>query len=365
MFGRRYQIKRGDSLWSIAHENLGHGAQWPRIWRYNNRSDVIKATGHGIPDPDLIYAGRTILIPVLSHNAHKVGSKQPHPSRSAPEQARLPQHARIHSPHSIHAAPPKLKDHLPHVSSPIAIKFRLGERAIPPIETPTATIEVRLAGDIVLMTDKRYSMTYVTGDGRIETQVTRRANHALGQLINDVRFIYDPATKQVTVRSMLVSRSNTPSVPATAIGVEMVSNDPIPKLRAEIRFPKLEGHFGEFHYVATGLNIAVTIKPKVQQQRPPLPEPMPQPVPIRMPEPMRWGLVFNGVGLVVVGGLTIVGTVVDDFTLVGILDDPVSVAVAGAAIAGGLSMINSAMLPRAKVPATMRMGLSFESAGSL
>ena len=41
MTGEHYRVEHGDSLWSIAETHLGNGHQWKRLWRYNNRIDVM------------------------------------------------------------------------------------------------------------------------------------------------------------------------------------------------------------------------------------------------------------------------------------------------------------------------------------
>jgi nucleoid-associated protein YgaU len=49
-----YTIKKGDTLWAIAADQLGNGARYPEIFEANK--EVIK-------DPDLIYPGQQIRIP--------------------------------------------------------------------------------------------------------------------------------------------------------------------------------------------------------------------------------------------------------------------------------------------------------------
>jgi LysM domain len=66
VFGERYIVQSGDNLWRIAAVTLGRGKEWPRIWRYNNRRDVVRITGRRIPNPDVIYVGQLLLIPRMT-----------------------------------------------------------------------------------------------------------------------------------------------------------------------------------------------------------------------------------------------------------------------------------------------------------
>lgn len=50
-----YEIKKGDSLWKIAKEFYGNGNDYPKIFEANK--EVIK-------DPDLIFPGQKIRIPM-------------------------------------------------------------------------------------------------------------------------------------------------------------------------------------------------------------------------------------------------------------------------------------------------------------
>ncbi len=50
---RTYTVRKGDTLWSIATGQLSHPFQWPLVWKEN-----------GIKNPDLIYPGEKIKIPL-------------------------------------------------------------------------------------------------------------------------------------------------------------------------------------------------------------------------------------------------------------------------------------------------------------
>ncbi len=58
----RLTVRRGDSLWSLAHRYLGSGDRYPQIYDFHNQ----QAARYGlrlIEKPDLIFVGQTILIP--------------------------------------------------------------------------------------------------------------------------------------------------------------------------------------------------------------------------------------------------------------------------------------------------------------
>ena len=357
----RYIVKSGDNLWDIAHATLGHGAEWPRLWRYNNRQDVIRVTKRGIPNPDLIYPGQILLLPIVPGAPTAGGTSPTPPSRPpAPRASARP----ITSPPS-RTAPSSptgsgsLSRQLPSVESPISLKYRLDDIKFPPIDTPAALIEMRMTGDVLLMTQRRYPAIYVTQRREIELQVVQSAEHALGSLVGDNRIIYDEQNKNVTLRSMLVSQSHTPNVPSTAIGVQMDSRSLTPKLRFEMRYPKLEGSIGIFHYAAVDVKTVIEVTPKARPNRPgPSAQPVRQPA---LQPRIDWGRAA-GVGLLVVGSAIVVGTLVEDFFTAGagIADDPVSFATAAASFSRGMSLLRgaSAVLPAAAastIPISVRL----------
>ena len=374
VLGQRYVVVKGDNLWNIAKLHLGGGSQWPRIWRYNNRHDVKKVTGRGIPNPDLIYVGQVLLIPYIpgmpKHVTKDDAVVPPNlvpaqePTTPSPPSPPPPLPPPTPSPQPLPQSGP-LEHQLPRIESPISFKYRLDDIRFPPVDTPTALIEFRMSGDILLMSMKRYPALYVTSRREIEAQVTQEMHHAFGKLIEDNRFIFDPVKRSVTVRSMLVSQTQTSGTPGigntfgTAIGVEMSSSNPIPKLRAEIRVPWFQGTIDQFLYVAMEVKYVIEITPKPQ-----LPPPGNFPQPVRVPEPStNWARVI-GIGLVTTAVVIVVATVVEDFFTagVGMADDPASFAAAAAAMARGLAMIRGAALPAAAVPATVTIGTTIQLA---
>jgi hypothetical protein len=356
MLGDRYIVKQGDSLWRIAAKTLGGGKQWPRIWRYNNRPAVKRVTGRGIPNPDLIYIGQTLLIPRLPSerivpSETEALSSSHLPTASSSMATAPPNHALPTRSDRIDELPHrrKLSDRLHQLRSPLSFKYRLDLRW-PAQDVGTAVLEVRMTGDFVLMSQKKYPATYLTLKPEIEHQITSEANHAFGKLLSDNRFIYDAKEKRLTYRSMLVSQSTTPNIPATALGVEMSSNSPIPKLRAEMRIPKLEGSYGGFLYTAIDNKLVVEITPKPQPPSPPRSD---QLEPAKTPTmESQWARIL-GAGLVVSAGVLVFGAIVDEWIpIIGQADDLPALAAAGGMLARGLVLLGAshANLPRTAMP---------------
>ncbi|KKW20203.1 MAG: Peptidoglycan-binding LysM [Candidatus Adlerbacteria bacterium GW2011_GWC1_50_9] len=51
----RYVVRRGDSLWKIAEQEYGQGGRWTDIWKANREN---------IHEPNLIYSGQNLSVPV-------------------------------------------------------------------------------------------------------------------------------------------------------------------------------------------------------------------------------------------------------------------------------------------------------------
>jgi LysM repeat protein len=52
---REHLVRRGDTLWAIAQENYGNGADYPLI---------VRANPHLITDPDRIFPGQLLRVPI-------------------------------------------------------------------------------------------------------------------------------------------------------------------------------------------------------------------------------------------------------------------------------------------------------------
>jgi hypothetical protein len=189
---------------------------------------------------------------------------------------------------------------------------------------------------------------------------------SLSKLVSDTRYVYNPLEKSVAMRSMLVSQSRTPNSPATAVGVEFSSNSPMPRLRAEIRLPKLEGSIHVFHYAAFDTKVVIEITPKPKPPDPPLRGSAQSGALHLTQSPDLEKLI--GVGMIAVSIGIVVGSLVEDlFTAgAGVADDPATLSVAGALLVEGLAtlgMSSRVMLPQAKFPAHVHATTTIVVAG--
>ncbi len=77
-----YTVKKGDTLWDITSKELKDPFLWPKVWKENP----------AIADPDRIYPGQTILIPldeeqtVVGLPAAEAAKKEPTPQKIEPSQ---------------------------------------------------------------------------------------------------------------------------------------------------------------------------------------------------------------------------------------------------------------------------------------
>ena len=320
-------------------------------------------TGRGIIDPDLIYIGQRLIIPVVPN-----GGVAPRGAESKPEQLvsatknSVGRNQKMPSPQPVRQPGP-LSRELPKVESPISLKYKLEDIKVPPVDVGIAIIEYSMTGLVVLRSSKSYPATYVTNRNEIESQAVHEINHAFGKLVSDNHFIYNAEKKQVTLRTMIVSKSNTPNAPSSAIGIELPSNSPMLKLRAEIIFPKLVGRIGLVPYTALNVKFVITITPKLQ---PPL-GPSPQPIRVREPAPSTNWETAAGTALIITAGGIVLATIVEDFLTVGVgaADDPASFAAAAAAFARGISFLRgsaTALLPTVVTPARVGVGTRLQFA---
>jgi len=183
VLGDRYVVQAGDCLWKIARETLGSGGQWPRIWRYNNRREVVWATGRAIPNPDLVQPGQLLLIPRLSNAPRRPVTSGPVAPPNHGVQANSREKAGSPAQPLAPSGRGPLSAELSKAQSPVAMKYRLGDMHFPPMVLPGMVLDVKMTGDILLMSRKKVPATYVTQRRELELQAVHQANEAFRFLL--------------------------------------------------------------------------------------------------------------------------------------------------------------------------------------
>lgn len=302
-----YIVKEGDTLWGLSGRFLGNPYEWPRMYAYNNRPDIVRRTGKGIKDPDLIFRGQKLMLPVAP------GAPKNKPG---------------FRPHQV---PPKPKTKTPSPEKtlvPFAIQYQLDDLPIIKSMTPGFEATIKLSGSVVIKLAEMVPLSYVTNRG-MEMTFKSKTDQVLSQLLSET-YVSLEAGNKITYRCNMVTKSHSPNAPSTTIGIEIASDKPVPVLRGEIRFPRLAGYLDNNEFVAMDVTAVIEIEPKgpVVTQRP---EPGFRPDPVTstptisnevVEEGLKWGFIA--------GATLLIGTIVADFLTAGgsLADDPVTIPLA-------------------------------------
>ncbi|WP_024607628.1 LysM peptidoglycan-binding domain-containing protein [Pseudoalteromonas sp. TAB23] len=334
---KEYIVKKGDTLWDISSKHLGSPMEWPRLWKFNNRKEVVAITNKPITNPDLIYPGQKILIPSLDIS-----------------QIKIKQNAR-----AFNTVNESSQKQLPKITSPISLSYKLDDIRQPPIVLPNAIVEIKMTGNIILSSVDKYPVNYVVNDKKLEATVTSQANKAFGALISETKLAFDEKTKKLTLGTNIVSKSTTPNSPTTSLGIEVTSNSPIPKLKYEVQLPQLKGKINQFNYIAEKVSFVLEVTftgsdGKSAREH--------NPGSSVWDKPLAIGL-FAGATLIVIG------TLVEDYVTLGagVADDPASFAAAAGMTARGVVLWGSAravVIP-AVLPAVVRFSTSIVPVATL
>lgn len=355
-----YIVKQGDTLWHIASKYLGSPFEWPRLWKHNNRRDVISITGRGIPNPDLIYPGQKLLLPIVAANILQASTPQsdkPTPVKNHKDNQENKVKARDIPKDSSR---PSLKSVLSQITTPVAFKYNLEDLKFPSITGTGVTIDFKLKGAVTLGSKSSYPITYVTDKREIEAKLSSSANTAFSTLVSDIAVNYSPKDKAIKVSMGLTAKSTTPNLDGQTIVLEASSNAITPKLVYKKVFNRLQGSIGEFNYLATDVILVVEISAdddNALNARELAPS-----------NASNWDKVLAG-GLVVAGTGIIVATLVEDYFTAGVgtIDNPASFGAAAALYARGAALWAGTRLvaQNSLIPALIRFRLAIVPAGAL
>ncbi len=350
---QRYVVQEGDCLWHLADRFLGSPFQWHRIYQYNNRESVIKRTGRGIKNADLIYPGQVLYIPLIAD----LPQPPPKKKRQRPKPKRLDREAR-------------------KMTAPFAAAFYLNEFPKMVYEDLSVRATLSLSGIIAVRLADNKPLIHASNRG-LETQYTSEAENVVHQLfLQDARVAWDTATRKITYECLLASKRSAGSAPATAVGLAVASDTKTPVIRGEIRFPKLSGYLGRHFYAAENVRVVIELEPKVPpvakgpdemqfDHRPAFDHrqmPRSNTVSDTSASSVTWKIIGEGAAI-----LTI--TILTDFLFgIGIFDDAVTIPMGLSRIGYGISrlfvpvVVRSASLYSAHRMAYVGAGLALKAA---
>lgn len=178
----RHTVRRGDSLWALAHQYLGSGKKYPQIFEHHNKKMARmdrQARLFPIEDPNLIYVGQIVLIPT--------GNRPSSPGTGQKQEA----------------------DNLP-VPVNLKIEYTIGR------DTPQVRY-VEGAGDYTIITE-------MTGKIAVEIMSADRFRHSLELLMSKdplqikqkLGEIYDPVICNLTARPEMIYESGRVKIQAAA-----------------------------------------------------------------------------------------------------------------------------------------------------
>ncbi len=273
MHGRRYRVRSGDSLSSIAKAQLGSARRWPRIFAYNNRKDVISITRRPLTNPDKIQIGQLLLLPPpeevngrISHAAdhrHPRQTQFPHIATQTHQATQGAPAAPPPTPSSRAAGTPTI----PPVGgggtqvNSFPFKYKLDLIPQQTIEGPNYVATLKFEGQVVIWRDQQIPAGYLTNKG-LEGTAHFEANGVLAQLVQDEKISWDPATNRASLENMMTINAHGAPPSLTSIGLAIDSDNPIPAMRFKFQAPKLQGRVGQHLYIAENIVITADLRPK-------------------------------------------------------------------------------------------------------
>ena len=207
----------------------------------------------------------------------------------------------------------------------MSFSYKLDDIKSPIVKLPNATIEIKMQGSISLSSIESYPVNYVVNNKQLETKVTSAANKAFTSLITETKLAFDQKTTNLTLGIKIISQSTTPTPPSTAVGIELNSNSPLPKLKYEIQYPTLKGKINEFSFIANKiiftLEVTFTSDQEIGKDI--------KNKPFQPSSSDSWDKIF-AIGLYTAAATIIVGTIIEDYLTLGagVADDPASFAIA-------------------------------------
>jgi len=282
--GIPYEVKKGDTLWDIAAEQLGNPMEWPKLFAFNNQSNVIASGARRMQDPDMIYAGSIIRIPIIPNRPRPIPTKEQMKSHKPnfPTICKNNLSSKIPSPARFpkqRSKPNSLKDQIPQIQMPVSFAFEFkGDPII--VNGGTFTARIYQEGRVLINPQSTIPLTLVFNGG-FEVSSKQMAKTAFAKLQSETSVKFNEDTLGITFSNKMIDSASNISGPKTEIGVETSSSKGIPILKVAIVYDELEGYVGMNKFVTSSYKILIEIEPKLPKLQPiPIQQPLPSPAPV-------------------------------------------------------------------------------------
>lgn len=319
-----YIVKKGDTLWDLAGKYLDDPTRWPEIWHFNNReysSPKIKSKvkpSRYIDNPDLIFIGQHILIPVGDNHRQAIKS-------SPQEKGNTPAKSRVRM---------------------IPFKYELGTKIFEAYLPGGFKATITIKGSITIQSEKTVDWLEFNKEG-FEVKVAREYETPLNQLVSEYNLGVNEKTKQIDFSCGVTVNSKTPYATKYQSKVSIDPLSGLPKYTTTIMYPEIKGKLNNYFYIANGFSVEIEIVKQGDIARR-IPVPITKPVPVKLPQQTSSsGWRYAGGVLLIVGAVVVVvATVVEDIGtgLTGTADDPASFSLAATMTERGLALLRGAQV---------------------
>jgi hypothetical protein len=273
------------------------------------------AGGGSIENPDLIFVGQQIFIPVGESNRQIV-----HPGTSDT--------GKTHAKDKLRMIPYKYNIIRKIFETPLPVGFK-------------STVTVN--GTITIQSEKTVSWAEFNKDG-FDIKVARDYETPLNKLVSEFQLGINQKTKQIDFSSGVTINSGGPYATKHQAMVSINPLTGMPTYTTTITYPEIKGKLNEYVFCAVGYSVSIKIeKLPGTLRRIPVHVPVPQRVSAKAPA-RSWGAdwAYAAGALLLVGAAAVViATVVEDVITIGagLADDPVSFAAAAAMAARGVALL--------------------------
>jgi LysM repeat protein len=289
---RRYQVRKGDTLWDIANRMYGDPQLWPAVGRAN-----------GLKDPSLLLIGQQLELPDLSKpGGAGAGPRQASPATPKPPMS--PQVARRRA-------------------RPVALPLKYELRNLPSAVTYAGAFkyELKMTGEVVFQSKRTLENVVFTNDA-VVLKSKRETDGKLIKLAQDAKVSWTPGSRTVQVSCGFTVRSKVANGVWNATSVEALPPNGI-RFKRE---PQPISFEYEGYMVEGKIGFEGTIRR--EDQRRPAPEHVRVPVVAPDSDTGKW----VAIALLAAAGVILVATVAEDVVTLGagLADDPLSFAAASA-----------------------------------